>query len=1235
MIETARRCVVASILFLVPVTASAELAASPSFTFNPAFYDSTPESLSAGDTNGDGFSDLVVSSYDGLRVFLGSTNGLSATPDWRVITDGFALIETARSVAVGDVNGDGFADILAGFPLVGKGQAFLWLGGSDMTTRADGSFATAAWHADANVAPTSVANPSFGFAVTLVDLNGDGRAEMVVGAPDWGALSGPPNPGHGRVFVWLGSASPSSQPTGLPGAVPPTAGSPVWIAVGTPGSGGSLMDFGYSLSWGDPDGNGVLDLIVGAPGYAGGETNEGAVVVFSGEPNLASKATGSINNSLRNVDGVEQDARLGVSVAGAGDVNGDGYGDVIAAASGFVPSPEHRVYVGGGSLSLYWSVQAPTEGGDMPSATAGDVNGDGLADVMIGHPQANEFVVYFGRVGAQPNMIAARGNGAFDFGRALTSVGDVNGDGFGDVAAASGFDSSGVVLEYHGGGYPAQSVSGYTASGNQALANYGVSIGTGDWNGDGFSDFVAGVPSFDNGQLDEGRIVPVPGGPCTPTCGAMIDPVGFWESNNPGALLGWSVAGVGDVNGDGFDDVIAGAPSWDRFTFPPFPGFTTPDTGAAFLYLGSLGGLNASPSVTLGADSGFYAQGSQLGWAVAGAGDVNGDGLGDVLVSAPFAPNGAIVGAGLVELYLGSPITMLRTPAVWTRRGTATNQHLGNHLASAGDVDADGYSDVLISALNAGPSGEVAAYLFRGRPAGLYASPVATIVGAAGGSDSGINVASAGDVNDDGFSDVAVSEPEFNGLEGRVRIFHGTNSGGGVSGSANTTLLGPSNGTRFGSGIGGGGDVNGDGFGDLVVGEQWAGVNAFAEGHAYVFHGGPSGLSTAIATDIPGPAGDTADLGRDVALNLDFNGDGYADPLVGSYTKDFPGAADSGAVFVYFGNHGPGMARATRARHTPSPNNAFALRGLIPASESPGFLGAGIYRSAEGRTALFADIEVKALGVQFDGTGLSSSFVPVQTGLGGSQGAFSATCFAPNPKGCHWRMRTRGAHPFFPHGPWLSPAGNSRSEADLRPFQDNDGDGITQSADVCPGTPDPSQSNQDNDGWGDACDNCPVTVNESQLDGDGDAVGNECDNCVFTSNPRVNMSLLTAGASSNTNLVWATVTGSQRDDDHDGYGNKCDADFTPTALLVGTLDRAQFNASSGKPRTDDVCGTSGLRPCAIFDLDEGPALNIGTLDQQRFNVLVGFPAGGVTPAGSGKCPTCPLTCAAGSAGNCN
>ena len=165
----------------------------------------------------------------------------------------------------------------------------------------------------------------------------------------------------------------------------------------------------------------------------------------------------------------------------------------------------------------------------------------------------------------------------------------------------------------------------------------------------------------------------------------------------------------------------------------------------------------------------------------------------------------------------------------------------------------------------------------------------------------------------------------------------------------------------------------------------------------------------------------------------------------------------------------------------------------------------------------------------------------------------------------------------------------------------------------------------DGDGVPDNIDNCPTVANANQADADGDGVGDACDNCVNIANPRVT-------PDANTYLSanpWATLTGGQRDDDHDGYGNKCDAKFPGTlGTNVGASDLAQFRASNGKSRTGDTCGTSGTIPCAIFDLDEGTAANIGAPDLAQFRLLNGKAPGP-------KCPTCPLTCLAGTAGTCN
>jgi len=170
----------------------------------------------------------------------------------------------------------------------------------------------------------------------------------------------------------------------------------------------------------------------------------------------------------------------------------------------------------------------------------------------------------------------------------------------------------------------------------------------------------------------------------------------------------------------------------------------------------------------------------------------------------------------------------------------------------------------------------------------------------------------------------------------------------------------------------------------------------------------------------------------------------------------------------------------------------------------------------------------------------------------------------------------------------------------------------TRSGVCAPGT-DP-----DGDGICGARDNCPTVANPDQADADADGVGDACDNCVNIANPLVAADFLTANP-------WATLTGGQRDDDHDGYGNKCDAKFVGTGL-VGGGDLTQFRASSNKARTGDTCGTSGLRPCAIFDLDESGTL-IGGSDLAVFRSLNNKLPGP-------KCAACPLPCQAGTAGTC-
>ena len=1159
-----------SLGFLFATEARAGLATSPSASFPGTPPAEVGQVSTAGDLNGDGYSDLVVASGGQTSVFFGSATGVHTTPDWQ------AALGT-RATSVGDLNGDHIDDLVvvqttihAGH--VATGVVYVWFGRANFA-------AASTTTADCTLFGSLT---SFGFTISGGDLNGDGIADLVVGSPLQELT------GTGAVYVYLGSATFASLSGG-------GESSASWSAVGP-----ALFGQGLAATV-DVNGDGFDDLAVGDPGYSGTLTQSGAVLVYLGQSAFQTRPSGTTSNADRLQPGDQASMFLGRALDGAGDTNGDGYADLVAQGAG-----KYRVLAGsatGTGLSQIWAVNLTVSPHDQldpdPVATAGDVNGDGLADIVIGNYATNQMLVYFGRSGPGPSTTASETRtvtpGAAVYWAA--TGGDLNGDGYSDVVAmAAGTASNTTVQVYNGGGYPTSAALGYATFG-EPNTGYSDGLGAaGDVNGDGFSDYVVGEYNYNS---QEGRFRVVYGAACATTCSAPTSTVlAGWLGGQAGAEQGWSVSGAHDLNGDGYDDVVVGAPTFDHTT-----GTTVADVGRVQVFLGSATGLSGTPSFTFEGPDGA---GSQLGWSVAGAGDVNGDGYADFLVSAPYANNGPTSQAGKVYLFFGAPtpIGVNPTPA-WVYGGTVAGEHAGIKLASAGDLNGDGFSDVIVAALNVGPAGELAGLVFFGQsggfgqPGGLPGTASVTLMGLAPGSDFGVSVASAGDVNGDGFSDVALGEPEWagplGGYQGVVRIFTGFDEG--IHVTPATTIEGPAGYDRFGSAVGGGGDVNGDGYGDLVVGAQWNTTGTFADGAAHVYLGGPGGLSTTAVLDLVDTPGDNSDYGRDVFLDLDINGDGFSDVIVGGGGADSPTNADTGGVFVHFGGGGPAPHRRELQRRASGSQSIALLGATQPELEGSAFFAGGTFRNPAGRALAHAEFEVKRLNVAFDGTGLVST-ANYLSGLSGLNVGAQVICPVAAP--CRWRARLRTPNnPFFPGSPWFSLPGNSPTEADMRDGGDMDADGVT-----------------------DGSDNCPLVGNSNQADGDGDGVGDACDNCLAVANPRVPGTFLTQNP-------WATLTGGQRDDDMDGFGNVCDADFPGTSQggNVNAADTAQYKQSAGHDRRTLTCGSSHLGACAVFDLDLGQNTNgvnnINAADTARFKLLNGSPAGP-------KCGLCPLPCSGAS-----
>jgi len=217
--------------------------------------------------------------------------------------------------------------------------------------------------------------------------------------------------------------------------------------------------------------------------------------------------------------------------------------------------------------------------------------------------------------------------------------------------------------------------------GHQAFAQFGFAVSVaGDINGDGYHDLIVGANGFDNIQPDEGRILVYYGS----VSGIRGIPDWTAESNKPYAMMGTSLAVAGDVNSDGFDDIISGVPHHDRAK------------GRVLAYYGSASGIGREPDWVVDGDQ----EGARFGHSVATAGDVNGDQYDDVIVGAPYRDD-STGDEGSVFVYFGSG-TGLNSANCWTASGNQANEYFGFAVASAGDVDGDSKDEIVVGAIGYG-----------------------------------------------------------------------------------------------------------------------------------------------------------------------------------------------------------------------------------------------------------------------------------------------------------------------------------------------------------------------------------------------------------------------------------------------------------------------------------------------------------------------------------------------------